>query len=66
MPGSAFLIMAGVPFFLCPGCGSLLTARAAVPGTWECLYCACLFPVERTEDLLARLQAPVPDPGPVT
>ena len=66
MAGFSLLLMAGVPFFRCPGCGSLLTSRASVPGTRECLYCACLFPVERTEDILAWIQEPVPGPGPVT
>jgi ribosomal protein L37AE/L43A len=58
--------MAGDPVFRCPGCGSLLTAEASFPGSWECRYCACLFPVEGNMDRPERAIARIPDPGPVT
>ena len=44
--------MAGDLFFRCPGCGSLLTSRAALPGLWECNYCFCLFPVDPGKDAM--------------
>jgi ribosomal protein L37AE/L43A len=44
--------MARDPFFRCPGCGSLLTVMAALPGIWECRYCFCLFPVELEEKVM--------------
>jgi hypothetical protein len=58
--------MAGDSVFRCPGCGSLLTVQASIPGTWECGYCACLFPVEAAGDTPARVPALASDPGPVT
>ena len=49
---SLILIMTDDPFFRCPGCGSLLTARAAFPGLWECQYCFCLFPVDLEKNVM--------------
>lgn len=40
------------PVFRCPGCRSLLTAEAVLPGIWECQYCACFIPVELGEDIM--------------